>query len=300
MPYGDVPLNFGWVHNPEEVGKVLVTMARPLFQGAAPNLTGTGAGKTVLLYKAWKDVNAGAYIPYPAQTIGDCVSHGFGHGVDLLEAIQISLGHKNEIFKQTATEAVYGMAKEVGNDLSWSDGAVGAWAGKAVTTIGTVNREVVGEYDGQRAKQWGYKGVPADIKAKAKDHKVGAFALVSTYAELEDAISNAFPVPICSNQGFTMVRDANGFCRPKGTWGHCMLVCAIRNDEHPGACIFQSWGPETPSGPLSLDQPPNSFWADPDTVSRMLRMQDTWALSQFDGYPNQKLPEHWSPESWAL
>ena len=50
---------------------------------------------------------------------------------------------------------------------SYSDGAVGAWAAKAVSTIGTVSRDVVGPYDGQRAKDWGAEGVPADIKAKA-------------------------------------------------------------------------------------------------------------------------------------
>jgi len=69
---------------------------------------GSGTGKTTLLYKAFKEVNKGSYIDYPAQTIGDCVSHGFGHGVDLLGAVQIALGHKNEVFHQTATEAIYG------------------------------------------------------------------------------------------------------------------------------------------------------------------------------------------------
>jgi hypothetical protein len=275
-------------------------MPRPFFADAARDLARSGAGKTVLLYKAFKDVNGGRYIDYPAQTIGDCVSHGFGHGIDLLEAVQISVAKRAEQFKQTATEAVYGMARvDIGGERSWSDGAVGAWAAKAVSTIGTVSRDVVGPYDGNRAKQWGHDGVPADIKAKAGEHKVKTTSLVTTYEELEDALANGYPVTVCSNQGFTLTRDADGFCRAKGSWSHCMLIVGVRADDRPGACIFQSWGSDVPSGPLALDQPPNSFWAERDVVERMLAMQDSWSLSSFDGYPAQDLPSHWTYDGFA-
>lgn len=291
----------GWVHSPDEVAKHLSTLTRPTFAEAAPHLSGAGTEKTVLLYKAFKDVNGGQYIPYVAQQIGDCVSHGFGHGIDLLECVQIALGHKAERLEQTATEAVYGMARvDVGGgQLGRSDGAVGAWAAKAVTSIGTVGRDVVGPYSGQRAKQWGAAGVPAAIKAKAGEHRVKTATLVSTYEELEDALANGYPVPVCSNQGFTLTRDEQGFCKPRGVWGHCMLIVGVRADDRPGACIFQSWGPDSPSGPPALDQPSNSFWADREVVERMLAMQDTWALSNFDGYPGQALPAHWGYEGFA-
>lgn len=286
----------GWFHDPEEVDRQLAMMPRPLFAQAAPQLAGSGTGKTTLLYKAFKDVNKGSYIDYPAQTIGDCVSQGFGHGVDLLEAVQIAIVRKNEAFHQTATEAIYGLARvDVGGQRgSYSDGAVGAWAAKAVSTLGTVDRDVVGPYDGNRAKAWGAKGIPPAVKAQAAKHKVLTTSLVSTYEELEDALANGYPVPVCSNQGFSLTRDDDGFCRPHGTWGHCMLIVGVRAGDRPGACIFQSWGPEMPSGPLGLDQPPNSFWANRDVVADMLSMQDSWALSQFDGYPGQAIPDHWS------
>jgi len=291
----------GWIHSPEEVGRQLATLRRPLFAQAAPQLSGSGTDRTSLLYKAFKDVNGGAYIDYPAQTIGDCVSHGFGHGVDLLEAVQIAVGHKTELFHQTATEAVYGLARvDIGGEQgSYSDGAVGAWAAKAVSTIGTVDRDVVGPYSGQRAKEWGARGLPAEVRAKATDHKAKSVSLVSTYEELEDALANGYPVPVCSNRGFTLERDEDGFCRPRGTWGHCMLIVGVRADNRPGACIFQSWGSRTPTGPLALDQPPNSFWAEREVVGSMLAMQDSWALSQFDGYPGRIIPEHWSYDRFA-
>ncbi len=289
----------GWRHDPDAVAKTLASMPRPLFGAETPHLARSGAGKTVLLYKAFADVNGGKYIDYAPQAIGDCVSFGFGHGVDLLEAVQISIGKKPEEFKQTATEAVYGMARvDIGGDHSWIDGAVGAWAAKAVTTLGTVSRDVVGPYDGQRAKNWGRNGVPADVKQQAVSHKVLTSSLVTTYEELEDALSNGYPVTVCSNQGFTLTRDSDGFCRARGRWGHCMLIVGVRSDK-PGACIFQSWGSDVPSGPLALDQPPNSFWAERSVVESMLSKQDSWSLSSFEGYPAQVLPNHWTYDGFA-
>ena len=297
----DVSQLNGWLRRPEAVGAFLAELPRPSFTEAAPHLLGDGVGKTTLLYNAWKDVNGGSYLDYPAQTIGDCVSQGFGHGVDLLEAVEIAIGKKPELFKSTATEAVYALARvdigggQMGND----DGAVGAWAAKAVSTLGTLPREVVGPYDGNRAKLWGAKGLTDDLKAKAAEHKVAGVALVQTYQELEDALANGYPVPVCSDQGFTMTRDADGFCSPRGTWNHCMLIVGVRVGDRPGACILQSWGKNVPDGPLTLDQPDNSFWADRSVVERMLSLQDSWALSRFDGYPSQILPEHWTYQDFA-
>lgn len=291
----------GWRRDPDAVNKALATMPFPIFAGAADHLARTGSGKTVLLYQAFKEVNGGSFIDYPAQTIGDCVSQGFGHGVDLLEAVQISIGKKADLFKQTATEAIYGMARvDVGGQHgSYDDGAVGAWAAKAVTTLGTVSRDVTGPYDGKRAKKWGAEGVPADIEGPAGEHRVRTASLVSSFLELQDALANGYPVTVCSDQGFTLERDGEGFCRPRGSWSHCMLIVGVRGGARPGACIFQSWGSECPTGQLSLDQPPNSFWADRSVVEGMLAMRDSWALSSFQGYPAQVLPSRWTYDGFA-
>jgi hypothetical protein len=290
----DAPLPTGWIHSPEEVEATLATMPRPLFAEAAPEVEGTGEGRTTLLYKAWKDVLEG-YFPYPAQQIGCCVSRGFSEGIDLLECVEIAVGKEAETFTPTSHEAIYGMARvDVGGQRgSYEDGAVGAWAAKAVTLIGTVAQDVVGPYSDRLAKDWGARGVPDEVKAKAARHKVKTSSLVRTYAELEDALANGYPVPVCSNQGFTLQRDRQGFCRPEGQWAHCMLIAGVRTDR-PGALIVQSWGMNVPSGPLDLDQPPNSFWADRQVVESMLGMRDSWALSRFDGYERQDLPAHWS------
>lgn len=297
----DYPKLVGWKHDPGAVRQTLARLRQPYFAASAPRLARSGTGRTVLLYKAFKDVNGGRYIDYPPQTIGDCVSQSFGHGIDLLAAVQIAVGKRAERFEPTATEAIYGMARvDVGGVRgSWDDGAVGAWAAQAVGALGTVSRGVVGPYDGGRARRWGARGVPRAIKAQAARHKVRTTSLVLTYEELEDALANGYPVAVCSDQGFSAKRDADGFCRPEGTWAHCMLIVGVRAGRRPGACLFQSWGNDTPSGPLRLDQPPNSFWADRDVVRRMLSLQDSWSLSNFDGYPVQALPTRWSYDGFA-
>src|SRR4051794_36703120 len=101
----------GWIHDPAAVQRTLAAMPRPYFAAAAPHLSGSGAGRTTLLYKAYQDVNGGRYVDYPAQQIGDCVGQGFGHGIDLLAAVQIVVEHRAQRFVQTATEAVYAMAR---------------------------------------------------------------------------------------------------------------------------------------------------------------------------------------------
>lgn len=291
----------GWRHDPAAVRRTLARLRRPFFAASAPQLARTGTNRTVLLYKAFKDINGGNYLDYPAQEIGDCVSQSFGHGIDLLEAVQIVLGDRPESFEQTATEAIYGMARvDVGRLVgSVEDGAVGAWAAEAVSTLGTVSRKITGPYDGQRATSWGARGVPVDVRVVAARHKVRTTSLVTTYEDLEDALANGYPVTVCSDQGFTMERDQDGFCATEGEWGHCMLIVGVRGGERPGACLFQSWGSDVPAGPLALDQPPNSFWADREVVADMLALKDSWSLSKFDGYPRQVLPAHWTYDGFA-
>ncbi len=249
----------------------------------------------VLLYKAYQDAIGKPQPDYPAQQIGDCVSFGHGHGADLLQAIEIALGEPTA-WKETDTEYIYAASRKIGGMLGGGDGSYGSAAVKAMTTGGFVTREMLqadGAYSGSRARQWGRSGPPAAVEALAAKFKLGGAALVSTKDDLVAAIGNGYPVTVCSNQGFTGTRDNQGFCRASGHWGHCMVIAGIRFDR-PGACILQSWGPATPSGPLDLGQPTFSFWADMATVESMLRAGDSWALSKAPDFAPRPLPDHWN------
>jgi hypothetical protein len=272
----------------------------PTLRRAAPHLFAVAApSDPVLLYKAWIDV-LGKYPEYPPQEIGDCVSFGHGHGNDLLQCIEIRLGEPAD-YRETDTEFIYGASREVAGMLGSSDGSYGAAAVKAMTTVGLVSREMLGSeapYSGDRAKEWGQTGPPHDVELKAAPFKLGSAALVSTWDDLVAAITNGYPVTICTSQGFNLTRDSGGFCEAHGTWGHCMVIGGIRFDR-PGACILQSWGPDVPSGPTVLDQPSYSFWAEQEVIEHILGEGDSWALSKAAAFVKRDLPAAWKYDTAA-
>jgi hypothetical protein len=121
-----------------------------------------------------------------------------------------------------------------------------------------------------------------------------------TWDELVAALQSGYPVTICTAQGFNLTRDDQGYCRAQGTWGHCMLIAGVRFDNNrPGACIVQSWGPECPTGPTALGQPSFSFWAERPTIERILAEGDSWALSKSPGFEKRELPPTWNYHSAA-
>lgn len=227
--------------------------------------------------------------------VHNCSSFGFGHGVDLLQAIQVKAGNKF-VFEETCTEAIYGMSRcDIGNVLvpypdgsnrAWEDGSTGIWTAQAISKLGTIPRKIVGTYSGDRAKHWGAGEMPADIKAKAGAHKVRKTALIRSFQDAADSIMAGYPVAVCSSGGFPNARDKNGFIPLTAVWWHCMLLCGVRGDI-PGGCLFQSWGPNSPQGPLppEFDMPSNSFWVSQKDLEDMLRQGDSWAIGDFDGYP---------------
>lgn len=313
--------HFGWVEAPQEVESVLTTLPTPLItMSNGPDIV---ANETVLLYEIFRKVT-GKDPPKGPQKIGDCVSWGWGNLVNYIASLQIfnalkaaSLltapdparfteaeykivaAQRADIvgeYQEAATEAIYGLSRiEIGGQRgSYSDGSVGAWAAKAVSTMGTLSRNYLeskglgGAYNPQRAKEWGAHGLPDTLEPDARKHLVKTVSLVTNFEDAARLIQNGYPVAICSNRGFTMDRDAQGFCLPRGVWNHCMLLVAVRWDR-PGCCISQSWGPNTPTGPLGLNQPDNTFWADADVIDRILKQRDSFTGSNFMEYPNQDL-----------
>jgi hypothetical protein len=273
-------------------------MKHPVFGVAAAPIRDSGKGKVVLLHKALIQVMG--RFPVHEQTIGDCVSHGWGLGIDVLKAVQIAAGAREEFTGETATEIVYAASRvEVGGGrLGNGDGSIGAWAAQAVSeTVGTLVRGKYGdldltEYSGATAKKLGRRGagVPDDLEPQAREHPVKTTSLVRTYEELRDAIANGYPVPPCSNRGFASRRDEKGFAKPSGSWAHCMLFLAVDDEDgRPGVLCQNSWGDNWISGPKRHDQPDGSFWVDADVAERMLAEQDSFAMSGYVGFPAQEL-----------
>ena len=286
----------GWVNDPAEVEAVLAELPMPSFAAAAPHLAGKGAKRVALLWKAC-DIVLGEQPIYPVQTIGDCVSHGFGRVVDLVKCLQIVAGRRQKWIAQTASEPIYGGSRvEVGGGRIRGDGSVGAWAAKWISQYGVLSRIKYGEidltsYSGERAREYGRKGCPDVLEPIARERVVRTVSLVTSYEQARDAIANGHPIAVCSNQGFASKRDADGFARAQGAWGHCMAFIAADDEfKRPGLlCCNRSWGQNWIDGPKRLRQPDGTFWVDADVADRMLRQGDSFAASEFDGYPDQEL-----------
>lgn len=303
MNYGKL---CGWRPNPAEVEKILNQSRHPLFATAAFHLLDSGAGKVSLLYPALKAV-AKSYDYWEAntQTIGDCVSHGCANAVDVLCCVEIGAGEAEQFIEPAATEPIYaGSRHEVGHDqLGSGDGSLGGWGATWCRDWGILIRQPyeaggqtydLSTYSGSRARQWGAPrvGVPDALEPIAREHPVRTVSLVHSYEDVRDANANGYPVTVASMQGFTSVRDEEGFARASGSWAHQMVIWATDDEFHrPGCLIMNSWGPNWISGPKRHDQPDGSFWVDAAVIDKMVRQfgGDSWAFSQYEGFPAHAL-----------
>lgn len=288
----------GWIDAPHIVEEQMKLLPMPFMKGNAPFLD---EKKTVLLYDAVRQVSGGEIISGP-QGIGDCVSWGWTGADEIIQAVQIlqqrAEGRQFQAFKRQATEAIYALSRvEIGGQRgSRSDGSTGIWAARAVSTKGTLSRDYLaaktgkGDYDPSRAKQWGASGLPDDFEPEALQHLIKTVSKVLSFEEAAAAIQNGYPVPVCSNIGYHMDRDGQGFGRrnPRDPWNHCMLFCGVRWDR-PGLAMANSWGMQSFTGPIDLNQPRNVIWVEPKDVDLMLRQGDSYAASQHMGYPEQDL-----------
>lgn len=297
----------GWIYDPVGQEQYLIALSRdyqldPYFGSAARELvTAVYGEEPPMLYRALTKV-------LPAwkshkQDIGDCVSHGWSLGVDTLAAVQIVLDNKPEDwFAEAASEAIYGGSRVEALGRSsggWGDGSNGSWAARWVSGQckggkgGVLYRTKYGDvdlssYSGKRAKDWGNYGVPDGLEPTAAQHPVKTVALVTSFEEAVAAIRSGYPVPVCSGQGFTSKRDADGFAKAAGSWAHCMLFWAARLGSRPGLLCQNSWGSNWISGPKwPDDQPDGSFWVEADVATRMLRGRDSFAISNLVGYPRR-------------
>lgn len=276
----------------------------PLSQMAPRLVASTGTGD-VLLYRAWKDV-LGAFPDYVAQETGDCTSMGSGRGHDLLQCVEAEA--EGLEYAETCTEAIYGAGREIAGMTGRGDGSNGCYGAavtKAMITVGMVRRKDVGPYSGDRAKLWGRRGIPDDVRKLAGNVKLGAASLVTTVEEVDAALENGYPVVICSNCGFEgnggFRRDSRGICRAGGSWPHCMVIVGrIDSDGVPTFVVAQSWGPTMPSGPTVLDMPVFTFRAHRSDIARyVLPAGDSFAISATPGFSKRALPSKWTYSGFA-
>src|SRR5690349_3820746 len=108
---------FGWVPHQPTVESYLHNISREMFAAVGAPLAGSGAGRTVLLYEAARQV-WGRDLDVGPQLIGDCVSWGFAGCVDLVACLEVVAGEAEEYpwERRATTEAIYALSRvEFGN-----------------------------------------------------------------------------------------------------------------------------------------------------------------------------------------
>jgi hypothetical protein len=69
-----------------------------------------------------------------------------------------------------------------------------------------------------------------------------------------------------------------------------MLFCGVDDESRrPGLLCWNSWGDDWISGPTRHGQPAGSFWVDADVADAMLRQEDSYAISGYEGFKSQEL-----------
>jgi hypothetical protein len=302
---------YGYTPNPAGTREFLEELERPRFAQAAPECMAKASGVDTFLYRAADKAHRARYgTPFKVwrQSIGDCVSFGWGLGIFVSQSVDWQNGQLEEPPLLPATEAIYGGSRvcarnKPGDGSSpvggWSDGSYGGAAARWCRDWGVVYREEVGGHDlrvysGDRAKQWGAygnggKGDGGKLDAIAKRHPCKYVSLTKTWDEAAAAIEAGFAIPICSMQGFASTRSEGGWSAASGTWAHCLCLIGVRYQRNgsprDGMLVANSWGESWISGPRwPEDMPEGCFWADRKTIERMLSGEDSFAVGSVAGW----------------
>lgn len=261
--------------------------------GASP-VTG---GERMMLWEVGRKLFGQDTPNYP-QEVGDCVSFGAKNGIEHVQFFPISNGASAE-FKRIFPPYLYGIGRVLigkGQLRPNQDGSLGVWQAKAVMQYGTVPIDAPGcpAYSGSIARKWGAPpGPPREFLDYGAKYLVKSAALVKTWADVVQALMNGYPVTIASNVGFDMTPRSDGFHHHSTQWGHQMVIIGAHNDpSNEYGCILNSWGDvhgQVKDFVTGEIWPKGTLRVLRKDIEKILREGDSFAYSQFDGFPTQEL-----------
>jgi hypothetical protein len=288
----------GW--GGEELAREAFSVIKSSFyDGLSDHLVKNAAGRKMFLWDIVRKVLGKDTQNYP-QEIGDCVSFGAKNATEYLTCCEILIGGEREKFRNVFPPYYYGTGRLYvgGGRMGNEDGSLGSWMAEAVMKYGTLfaDEKDVPRYAGSVAKSWGGPNGRSSVdkwKPTAEKFKVKSAAKINSWAELVAAIVNGYPCTVASNQGFAMTPDSNGFHAAQGNWSHQMCIVGV-DEEHatPHAYIINNWGDVHGQLKSFYDNSPlpvGLIRAKKSAIERMIAADETFAYSQFDGFPEQDL-----------
>lgn len=294
---------FGYDPDPAGAEAFVSSLARPTLAQAGPDLK-TDQKTDVFLYESllkcmpsWKRGSQG--------NVGSCVGWGSSLGIDLLAACDIHWRRESEQWGGRTVEAsIYGFSRVEARGQAVNnggDGSTGFHAAKSVRDFGCLHYGQdyggtrIDSHSSAREREWGRDGVPHSLERFAYLRRCSETTLITSFLEAAKAISNGYPVVVCSGQGFSMSRDDAGFCKPGGVWWHCMCFGGLRWGKRPGLLCFNSWGRSNTVGKHFPDNIPDevkacSFWVDADVCDKMFSGKDSYTYAGYSGFKASKMP----------
>jgi hypothetical protein len=294
-----VTWNFGLKPAPLSV-EAKVTQ-RAGFYERFPKLKGKWDGKTEInhyaaVVKVLGDKSEDLIQHQPRGTCGGRAGAITG---DFVQCIMIAAG-KSAKFTRVSHAAVYYAARKLYNMLEgdWrdddEDGVAHGSVPEALTKVtGFVGRDESGDtkWYGAGSDDLACKlgaGMLPELGKKiitlGSDNLIKDWAVVTSAEEAADALASGAFILGSDSQGFTMSRDSNGFCNPRGTWHHYHARPGIKKAKNGrwGFPYWQSWGKELPGGTKLEDYPGNCFLVDWDVQDRLFRKGKYAAVWNFD------------------
>lgn len=293
------PRYCGWIPDPHAVRECLKEMGIREFRVTPVESEEpcSDSDEPVYLWETVRQVT-GEILPGRDQgAVGSCVAVATASALEHLQCVQIAAGEKGR-YRDVASEVIYGGSRvQIGGGRIRGDGSIGAWAAKWIKDYGVVPRGVYQRYDlrqynEQLCREFGQRGVPSELIAVARHHPVLEVMRIQSWEEARAVLRRGYPVLVCSDQGFRMERDRDGFCAPRGIWYHAMALIGYRGRLRPGGFLLNSWGDQAHSGPrVPPHAPPAGFWVDAHVLDRMLRQGDSWAFARFIGFSDSDHPD---------
>lgn len=261
--------------------------------------------------RLWQMVaHAGGEYPNEAyQETGDCTSWGTADAIVNTQGGQAHRGDPIEI-KRPFQPFTYGAgrvwiwAPQIGGARRLPGaGCTGAAVAKASQEFGVVPYGTPGlpEYSGSLADTWGRKGPPEELKAIAAKHKVRTVSRITSIAEARGAICNYYAFTIASDWGNPKGKyqklDGRLVGKRTGVWNHQMCVNGYDGSASSGRKYFHiqnSWPISQHPTPID-DSPAGGFWIEDEELEYILAAGDSWAYSDFEGFPARNTDLDFSP-----
>lgn len=254
------------------------------------------------LWEFWPKANGGKTLLTTRQNIGSCVGHGKYNAERSLMCVDIALRGDNEIYTELFEPYGYGRSRLHAGIRGRGSGSTGSGAAEAAKVDGVLSRDGLSgwsesgdtvDWSDNVDTEWSDGArIGEEYIARGRKHLVKTTAPVRSAADVRAAIQAGFACTIASNWGGQMrpsVADGVLLNRRVTTWNHQMSIHGWWEHQSHGEIfyIWNSWGADA-HGKCPSGAPLGGFWVKAADVDYICRQDDSFAYSQFDGFPDNR------------